>query len=262
MKDMFLEKGFDDFISKPIEAQRLDEMIAKWIPKEKQQQKETIVPVVATTWEINEVTGTAKNADDDEWADLTETGVDAQTGLNFTGGTAAGYRKVLAVFLRDAKERFALLENLPARADRPAFVTCVHALKSAAAAIGANGVSKQAAELETAGQREDLAVLENNLPLFRQSLKALMEAIARTLKVRQETTNGKGLESPIFHLPRFEELKTALEQERPGLVDRILEELGQISFDGKTTTALTEISDAVLLGEYETAKKKIDMLLG
>jgi CheY-like chemotaxis protein len=255
MKDVFLEKGFNDFISKPIEVQHLEEMVHKWIPKEKQQVKEISVPVAVTEWGINADADTPGIPVEDEWVNLTETGVDIQTGLGFTGGTAAGYRKVLAVFLRDAKERLALLEKLPDEAARAAFVTSVHALKSAAASVGAGGVSKQAAELETAGKEKDFAVLENKLPLFRQSLKALMEAIDRTLKTRP------GTETVIPHLPRFEELKAALKQGSPGVIDRILGELGQISFDEETTTILAEIADAVLIGEYETAIIKIDLLL-
>jgi signal transduction histidine kinase/CheY-like chemotaxis protein len=36
MKEIFLEKGFNDYISKPIEITKMDEMIARWIPAEKQ----------------------------------------------------------------------------------------------------------------------------------------------------------------------------------------------------------------------------------
>jgi CheY-like chemotaxis protein len=36
MKEMFLLNGFDDFLSKPIEAQALEAILRKWIPMEKQ----------------------------------------------------------------------------------------------------------------------------------------------------------------------------------------------------------------------------------
>jgi signal transduction histidine kinase/CheY-like chemotaxis protein len=36
MKEMFLENGFDDYISKPIEISTMNVLIKKWIPKEKQ----------------------------------------------------------------------------------------------------------------------------------------------------------------------------------------------------------------------------------
>jgi signal transduction histidine kinase/CheY-like chemotaxis protein len=36
MKELFLEKGFNDFISKPVEVVKLDGIIARWLPREKQ----------------------------------------------------------------------------------------------------------------------------------------------------------------------------------------------------------------------------------
>jgi signal transduction histidine kinase/PleD family two-component response regulator len=35
MKEMFIENGFDDFLAKPIDISKLDEMLDRWIPKEK-----------------------------------------------------------------------------------------------------------------------------------------------------------------------------------------------------------------------------------
>ena len=35
-KEMFLENGFDDFLPKPIDTVKLNALLEKWIPKEKQ----------------------------------------------------------------------------------------------------------------------------------------------------------------------------------------------------------------------------------
>jgi PleD family two-component response regulator len=35
MKEMFIEKGFNDFLAKPIDISKLDQMLDRWIPKEK-----------------------------------------------------------------------------------------------------------------------------------------------------------------------------------------------------------------------------------
>jgi len=37
MEEMFLKNGFDDYLSKPIDLQRLNAVLKKWIPAEKQQ---------------------------------------------------------------------------------------------------------------------------------------------------------------------------------------------------------------------------------
>jgi CheY-like chemotaxis protein len=39
MREMFLENGFNDYLSKPIELSRLNEVMEKWIPKSKQRKK-------------------------------------------------------------------------------------------------------------------------------------------------------------------------------------------------------------------------------
>jgi CheY-like chemotaxis protein len=36
MREMFLSKGFDDYIVKPIDIAYLDKAMARWIPEDKQ----------------------------------------------------------------------------------------------------------------------------------------------------------------------------------------------------------------------------------
>jgi CheY-like chemotaxis protein len=35
VREMFLQNGFDDFIAKPIDISKLDEILSRWLPKEK-----------------------------------------------------------------------------------------------------------------------------------------------------------------------------------------------------------------------------------
>jgi CheY-like chemotaxis protein len=37
MKEMFIEKGFNDFLAKPIDIGKMDDMLGRWIPKEKRE---------------------------------------------------------------------------------------------------------------------------------------------------------------------------------------------------------------------------------
>jgi len=41
MREMFLEKGFNDFLAKPIDVSRLDEMINRWIPEGKREKRKS-----------------------------------------------------------------------------------------------------------------------------------------------------------------------------------------------------------------------------
>jgi len=39
-KEMFIQNGFNDFMSKPIDADKLNEVLEKWVPKQKQKAQE------------------------------------------------------------------------------------------------------------------------------------------------------------------------------------------------------------------------------
>jgi signal transduction histidine kinase/CheY-like chemotaxis protein/ligand-binding sensor domain-containing protein len=251
MKEMFLEKGFNDFLSKPIDMSKLDELMGKWIPKNKRektgikreegQMEETDVPVIP--------------------------GVDARKGVKLTGGTIGGYRKVLSMFRKDAEERLVLLEGFRAgpfsEKDLSVFITQVHALKSVLAAIGAVELSAEAAALEAAGKAADIAAVQEGLPGFITRLTALAEATGAALEAApaavpvRDTAPG-GAPEPASLLP---ELAEALAAQDAAAVERVLEELSQKALDGKTREALESVSDDVLMTEYGKALKTVAALI-
>ena len=42
MREMFIEKGFNDFLTKPIDIVKLDDMLERWISKEKRGERKEI----------------------------------------------------------------------------------------------------------------------------------------------------------------------------------------------------------------------------
>jgi CheY-like chemotaxis protein/HPt (histidine-containing phosphotransfer) domain-containing protein len=166
MREMFLEKGFSDYLSKPIEIQKLKEIMHRWIPREKRESK---TPAA----EKDAPPATKRLAID---------GVDTERGIQTMGGSEQSYRELLAIFREDALDRLDILREPPGEEDLHIFVTQVHALKSAANNIGALSLSADAARLEDAGKRGDIAAIRNELDRFREALIRLTESI-RVLSV-------------------------------------------------------------------------------
>lgn len=249
MKEMFLSKGFNDYLAKPIEISKLDEIMAKWIPQEKKQK--------------NEAAGTKKtDIQDGEtaagYSPLTAIGVDVARGIAMTGGRDADYRKVLASFRKDALDRLPLLEHVPNEQELSLFTTNVHALKSAAATIGAAAVSAEAAELEAAGKAASLDLIAERLPDFYGDLKKLAEHIGLAL----DTEAAVNTEVVIFqYLPLFMKLREALEQENPGNIHSIIAEIENNPLDDKRKKVMDSISNAVLMSEFDDAISAIDELV-
>jgi len=59
------------------------------------------------------------------------------------------------------------------------FTTNIHAIKSAAASVGASEISSQAARLETAGNENDLDFIRQALPDFNSRLAKLARDISQ-----------------------------------------------------------------------------------
>jgi CheY-like chemotaxis protein len=241
MKEMFLEKGFTDYLPKPIEISALDRIVARLIPAEKHRDAG---PEAVRTRTV-------------KTTDLKISGVDTAKGIAMTGGTETGYRKVLASFHKDCEDRLPLLTQVPGERELPLFTATVHALKSAAATIGAEAVSKEAAILEAAGKNGDLKTIEGALAGFYYDLKNLVEQI----ETENPAETGQTAEDLSPYLPLLTEMKAALEQENIDTIDRILEELENKTFDTKIVGIINTISDQVLMTEYQAAIKTIDTLI-
>jgi signal transduction histidine kinase/CheY-like chemotaxis protein/HPt (histidine-containing phosphotransfer) domain-containing protein len=253
MREMFLENGFSDYLSKPIEIAKLDEIISRWIPSEKH---------------IKAADGIKRETFNGE-AGLSINGIDTKTGVTMTGGTLGGYKKVLSQFYRDAEKRLPLLKNTPAAADLAAFTAGVHAFKSAAGTIGAAELSKEAAELEALslagaqdiGKSGAIDLIEEKRSLFYEHLKEIIAGIRAALMGEGEKRTGKNMSDPEVGA-LFLELKTVLEAKNMEAVDRITGELAGKELDTETEEKLNTVSDLLLVAEFKAAAAKLDEILG
>jgi signal transduction histidine kinase/CheY-like chemotaxis protein len=256
MREMFIEKGFNDFLAKPIDISKLDDVLNRWIPKEKREKgKEQTAKLPETE---SEAQGSDKKS-------LTIPGVNIETGIAMTGGTMELYRQVLHLFRKDAEERLSLLQAIPNSDALGGFVTQVHALKSASASIGAAEVSSRAEELEAAGKTADIDFIREHLPSFTEQLAALISGI-KTWESGQNISGGE-LDHAAAITPLLQELATALEAEAAGDIDRLLDDLkrqaasSSQTMDTKTKESLEKIADNVLMTEFEKAAEIVHSLL-
>ncbi|MCL2197061.1 MAG: ATP-binding protein [Treponema sp.] len=248
VREMFIEKGFDDFLAKPIDVTALDDIIIKWIAKNKREQA-----VVA------------KKETDKKLCIPSINGIDAHKGISLTGGTEAGYISVLSTFCKDAQERLKQLRSTLDKDNLLLFITHVHALKSASGAIGAVELSAEAAYLEEAGKEEDWAFINGNFDRFLERLSELTEDIAAVLEPRfEKSVSGESVkisdnDEKFFSL--LEQLEKALKSNNAENIDRILSEINNQSLNKKTIEMMDRVSDDILITEFDSAIKTIHEIL-
>lgn len=157
-KEMFFENGFSDLLVKPIEIAKLDNVISKWVPKEKKQLKKRNEPVPFVS--LPNISG-----------------LDVKKGIESTGGTKEQYIKILGVFENDANRGIKNLESCLESDDFKNFAIHIHALKSALGTIGAGELSQTAKALEEASKKADKKFLTENYPKFREDVITLLKGL-------------------------------------------------------------------------------------
>jgi CheY-like chemotaxis protein len=271
MREFYLENGFNDYLAKPIDISKLDEILHKWIKKEKREKGKEKKEISNEKLEMRN----EESPDSSSHCSLLIAncslipGVDIQHGISMTGGTMELYREVIGLFRKDAEERLPLLHNVlqhdvPDTGELPAFITRVHALKSASASVGAATISAKAAELEAAGKAAGIVFIRENLPAFAKDLAELVEGIRAWENAEKEESPPKGEQdhnNAVAVIPLLQELAAALETENAGDIDRILEKLNGQSLNTKTKEALEKISDNVLMAEFDSAVEIVRSLL-
>lgn len=147
MREMYIKAGFDDYITKPIDPDRLETMLLKYIAEEK----------------ITEVSPEDK-VDDCDIPDfiLNLSALDVETGLVHCGNRRS-FMDTIKMFIDSAEKNADDIERYWESGDIKNMTIKIHALKSTSRVIGALKLGNFAAKLEKAGENEDMAALEREL---------------------------------------------------------------------------------------------------
>jgi PAS domain S-box-containing protein len=248
MSEMFLANGFNDFLSKPIEMSKLDAVLKKWIPADKQRG----VPEAEARG--SDVVPAPEAAPPDI------AGLDVAAGIARMGGSSGRYLDLLETFRRDARAAFVLLETTPEAPSLRSFTTLVHALNSALANIGADGLSQAAALLEKAGREADLPALRDALPVFREELSALTARIGE-FTASARSAGGEGRSTPEMR-QALTQLRDALEARDVDAINAAPALLHALSVPGKYGGVVSEIADYILTADFHNALDAVIALLG
>ncbi|MDR2401730.1 MAG: response regulator [Deferribacteraceae bacterium] len=247
MKEMFLQNGLDDFLAKPVDTIKLNAILTKWLTSEKQ---------------LKKLESLATNKKGSIGANINIAGINADIGISRTGGEEKGYFKILKLFCDDAEARIPELQRFLSEKDLRNYTVNVHALKSAAASIGASELSKFAAKLEDAGKSEDISLIEAETPAFLSELAELKSAITVFLKekVKAAPKKKKSDKSAILQ-DKLPKLSAALSNMDISKTDEIIKELLGQEWTKATEDKLNSISQDILLFDYEKAQEAIKELL-
>ena len=173
-REEYMELGFDNYLSKPIDATKLEAMLQCYLPDE------LIIPVNGNEQageNASDNTQGERSPEDEEFFEKIGKipGIELERGIETAGGEDI-YKVVCRNFYDTAAGRIELLEKHYRENDIKNYTIQVHALKSSARLIGAYSLSEKAWEMEQAGRAEDMELIEEKTdPLISEYRNLLIE---------------------------------------------------------------------------------------
>ncbi|MDR2592897.1 MAG: response regulator [Chitinispirillales bacterium] len=254
MKQMFKRNGFNDYLSKPIDTAKLNAVLERWIPKNKQIRMSEAEAAAARS---TTVTNTPIVAE------IAIGGVDTAKGLSTVRGNAESYLQVLSVFYKDGQAKLAEINNALCASDLRLYTTYVHALKSASANIGATQLSEIALALETAGKEGNRAYIDEYTPRLVYDLKLLLLNIGNFLKANADKSqSGAAIDTDAMKRT-LNKLKEAISAVAIGDMRAAMKELQPYASSNNPIAAQVDaILQCTLGGRYDEAVGLIEAVIG
>lgn len=180
MPEMYLAEGFADYLSKPIAAQALENMICKHLPEEKlesatKQAGEELESAVCTVDGLPE--RVAQEAGGKEAVDDALLHINKSVGMEYCANSEEFYCEMKAAYCEQGEEYLRKLSEAYEKRDWKSYKITVHALKGTSLLIGAAAFSERARQMELlAGEEREEALLPEH-EKFMEEYRAMLQKV-------------------------------------------------------------------------------------
>ena len=169
-EQMFISKGFQSFISKPIELGRLDDVIKRWIRDKAHEKPYTVRRDTPDTVNGNDTPHGIFDG-------VLISGLDIQDGIKRFDGDEDIYLDILRSYTTNTPQLLTQIETVSM--DNIAdYATLVHGIKGSSYSIGAKAVGQKAENLEKASKSGDIEFVGNHNPELYKSLESLLSDLS------------------------------------------------------------------------------------
>jgi signal transduction histidine kinase/CheY-like chemotaxis protein len=172
MKELFLERGFDDYLAKPVEMFKLHQILKKWIPREKQIMEQS-------RYKDDENTPSSVIFKGKEIQ-----GIDLAAGMDRYKNDSV-YLEILRSYAASMPDFLDALRGVSMETLEGYAIT-VHGIKGASYQICADEAGKEAELLEAASRVKDWKTIEARNGNFIRLMEGLLQGMDRFLAEQEE----------------------------------------------------------------------------
>jgi signal transduction histidine kinase/CheY-like chemotaxis protein len=162
---LFLENGFQDYLSKPINMSNLDTCLNRWVRDREKEARFAAEPQA----------GPAEAAEVPDSRTYIE-GIDFAEGVHRMGGRESSFVRVLRSYAATLPALLDRVRNFSAEFLKD-YIIAVHGIKGSSYSICAMDIGKQAEALEMAAKQEDIETILSHNGAFIQEAEKLLKRV-------------------------------------------------------------------------------------
>ncbi|MBQ3842708.1 MAG: PocR ligand-binding domain-containing protein [Ruminiclostridium sp.] len=236
-KEMFLAEGMDDFVAKPIELKEITSKLHKWLPEDK------IVPISAEEAE--------KAAEEKKFVqpDVEIGGLDTKTAIDRLGSVDL-FMTVMKEYYSSIDKKSEVIEEHYNAGSIHDYTVEVHSLKSTSRQIGAMELADLAAELEKAGNENNVALIKEKTAKMLEMYRAMKDILGPHVPHEEPKDLVAATADDIS--PLLDQLSEALECFDTLAIDDVVEQLAGFSFPTEEQQSFFEqLRDAAEISDID-----------
>lgn len=185
VKEFYMSKGFDDYMSKPISGTKLEKMLLKYLPEDL-----VLKQKVDGEKPEDRNTGQQNFRPEEIRSVLATERIALKESLELMAGDKAMYRETAKLFASLCEERLRNLHEYIRAEDVPSYTILIHAIKADAKMLGAKDLADMAWEQEKMGREGDLSFLKDKFGLLSAEYQRVAECYERLFGTKKSEGEG------------------------------------------------------------------------
>ena len=161
-KEYYLKNGFDDYLSKPVQGEKLEQLLCQYLPSELllSPEEATIASYETVSAEVPEIIG-----------------IDEEDALSYAGESQEEYLKNLKLYLEEYDSKRTQIQEAFEKDDWENYQILAHSIKSTSRLIGANDMSLLAKSMEEAAAKRNAIRIRGDHEVFMDQYERLCQRI-------------------------------------------------------------------------------------